>query len=391
MTARIGAALTTLRAALDETRGTGSGWATKLCVLVTTSLDVDGAILYRADAVDRVLRVEAMHPFVTEAALFRMPLGFGIIGRVAAEAMHVVLVDDAPRDPVHRRLLGLSDGATVARACVPVLAAGDVVLGVLAVHARRSRRFDHADVAVLHDVAAVAALRWQRDRIAAEAKAADLAAGRLVAVTLAAQEADRARMAADLHDGITQTIVSLAFHLCAAQDALGATAPQRVRAQLAHALRLADLAVDEARQAALGLRPPVFGDLGLGPALESLARSVPQLPIQVDVSDVTVAEHVMTSLYRAAQEAIQNAVKHAAATRVFVRLAAVGDTAVLTVSDDGRGMAGTGSAGEPEYGQGLPGIEQRIRLLGGSVSIDSRRDHGTTVRVVVPRARRAGD
>lgn len=388
MTAQTGATLTTLRAALDVTGSGGSGWPTKLCVLVATSLDVDGAILYRADAGDSVLRVEAMHPFVTEAARFRMPLGFGIIGRVAAEAMHVVLVDDAPRDPVHRRLLGLSGGATASRACVPVLAPGDVVLGVLAVHSRRPRRFGCAEVNLLGDVAAVAALRWQRDQIAGEARLADLAAGHLVAVTLAAQEADRARMAADLHDGITQTIVSLAFHLCAAQDALGPAAPERVREQLARALRLADLAVDEARHAAMGLRPPVLDDLGLGPALESLARSVPQLPVQVDVSDVNVAEHIMTSLYRAAQEAIQNAVKHAAATRVFVRLAAVGDTAVLTVSDDGRGMADTSSTNNAEYGQGLPGIEQRIRLLGGSVSINSRRDHGTTVRVVVPRTQR---
>jgi two-component system NarL family sensor kinase len=219
---------------------------------------------------------------------------------------------------------------------------------------------------------------------------------------VSAQEAERRRVAADLHDGVTQAIASLAFHLSAAEVALAESGPSFALEQVQAARGLADLAFTEARSAISGLRSPVLDDLGLAAGLESLARSVPQLSVRVEATDVELPEHVATALYRIAQESIQNAVKHSGAAHVFVRLDRVDAGVLLIVGDDGHGFdvgqravdqrgvdhRGVDQRGvdplpiQPRYG--LVGMHERIQLLGGRLTIESEPGAGTTVRAVVP-------
>jgi signal transduction histidine kinase len=199
---------------------------------------------------------------------------------------------------------------------------------------------------------------------------------------VAAQESERRRIARDLHDGVAQAITSLNYYLSAAEEAILAGSPTDGLEKIAEARRITDLAVREVRRTAVSLRSPVLDDLGLAAALESLARSVPQLPVRVDVVQAAIPEHVATALFRMAQEAVHNVVKHAGAAHALIRLVVRADTAILTVSDDGQGFHH--GRPEPNGRYGLVGIRERAGLLGGEVTVHSTIGDGTTVRVEVP-------
>ena len=312
----------------------------------------------------------------------RLPLGFGVTGRVAVDGVAAVLADDQPRNPVHRTLLGLGPSQPVSRVCVPALSPDGRACAILAVHSRRTRTFTHDDVAVGLAVGRLVGLRLDRDAAGAVADGHLTAWEGLVAATVSAQEAERRRVAADLHDGVAQAIASLAFHLSAAQVALAEQGPSFASEQVQAARDLADLAFLETRTAVAGLRSPVLEDLGLAAGLESLARSIPQVAVSVDADELELPDHVATALFRIAQESIQNAVKHAEATNVRVVLSRMGTGVRLTVSDDGRGFVPT--VGTVDHGYGLVGMQERVQLLGGRLTVDSELGVGTTVRAVVP-------
>ncbi|HEX9359143.1 MAG TPA: sensor histidine kinase, partial [Streptosporangiaceae bacterium] len=213
---------------------------------------------------------------------------------------------------------------------------------------------------------------------------------RFVARTVHLQESERRRLAGEIHDGISQRIVSLFFHLSAAADAIPG-APAVAAEQVARAQELAAAALDETRSAIAGLRPPVLDDLGLAASLESLGHSFPTLDVRVEAAGLSMAEHAETAVYRTAQEALQNAAKHAGAQSVRVRLHRQKDRVVLEVADDGTGFdvaadpaAGAAvTAGGPS-GFGLSGMRERAELLGGRLELTSSPGRGTTVRLTIP-------
>jgi two-component system, NarL family, sensor kinase len=135
-----------------------------------------------------------------------------------------------------------------------------------------------------------------------------------------AQEIERRRLAADIHDGISQRLVTLSYRLDAAARAMRED-PTAAPSQIDAARELVELTLQEARAAIAGLRPPVLDDLGLAGGLASLARSIPQIHLQVDLTDVRLPEHIELALYRIAQECLQNVVKHAQATTAMLRFA----------------------------------------------------------------------
>jgi signal transduction histidine kinase len=200
-----------------------------------------------------------------------------------------------------------------------------------------------------------------------------------------AQETERRRLAGEIHDGISQRVVSLSFHLSAAADALN-TAPDVAAREIAEAQLLAEAALDETRFAIAGLHPPVLDDLGLAASLESLAASIPQLEVHADARPCELPPHVATSVYRIAQEALQNVVKHADATKARLRLLTHGDTITLEVEDDGQGFtpeAGNATSTGPA-GYGLPGMRERAELLGGTLEVKSYPGQGTLLRLRFP-------
>lgn len=355
--------------------------------ILAEAMSADGCLVYLVDGGEIV--VAAGYP-PRPAVTLRLPGGIGVTGRVAVDQVPAVLVDDNPRNPLHRELLGLADGQLVSRLCVPARAPGGRCAAVLAVHAFDHRQFASDEVALAGQVADLVGMRLELDR--ASTALADFEKGweRIVDGTVKAQEAERRRIAGDLHDGVTQTIASLAFHLSAAEMALAAKDVDDASTQVRAARELTELAFAETRGAISGLHSPVLDDLGLEAGLTSMARAIPNLRVHVDAEHLELPEHVEAALYRIAQEAVQNVIKHAGATRAVVGLAKHGRSAVLTVSDDGQGFDFARQLSAERRNRtavaqyGLAGMAERVQLLGGELTITSQPGDGTTVHVRVP-------
>ncbi|MBM9458543.1 sensor histidine kinase [Nocardioides sp. zg-536] len=203
---------------------------------------------------------------------------------------------------------------------------------------------------------------------------------------LAAQEAERQRIARELHDQVGQSLTVVLLALKRLEDA----APADLREELRQVRESARTGLDDVRRVARELRPGVLEDLGLSAALSALASEVsahggpavrrtfpPGLPDLGAEAEIVV--------YRVAQEALTNVVRHSGARTVELSLAKLGDEVVLEVGDDGCGFDPAGPAGG---GTGLLGMRDRAALVGGEVQVSST-DRGTTVRLRVPPAEAA--
>ena len=210
--------------------------------------------------------------------------------------------------------------------------------------------------------------------------------GELLTRLISIQEHERAKMARDLHDelGQVQTAVMLATRsLMNAQSIEQA----RERAEMVH--QMATEAMETTRRLARGLSPSVLNDFGLGRAVERMCEdfaSAGSIEVRAEnaIGDVRFGPNVEIAMYRVAQEAITNAVRHSGAARVCVRLKRDGDRLVLEVTDDGRGFD-PGSISPPsDGGLGIPGMNERTVLLDGRFEILPVPTGGTTVRARVP-------
>jgi two-component system sensor histidine kinase UhpB len=197
---------------------------------------------------------------------------------------------------------------------------------------------------------------------------------------LRAQEEERARVARDLHDEVNQSLTGLLLRLEAVREA----APPELEPELAETRTLANQAMRELLSLARQLRPTALDDLGLAAAIagqvEQLERSglTAELATEGDFSDLD--DDVQLVVYRVAQESLTNAARHSEAQRIAVTLRRSGDAVELEVADDGRGFAFEQS----ERGLGIGGMRERALLIGAELTIESRPDHGTTVRLSVP-------
>jgi signal transduction histidine kinase len=188
---------------------------------------------------------------------------------------------------------------------------------------------------------------------------------------------ERRRLERNLHDGAQQRLVSLALQLRVLEGLL-ARDPEAARGLVAGARSELDLAMRELRELARGLHPAVLSERGLAAALESVAASA-ALPVQVTgVTEERLGDAVEAGAYFVVAESVTNAVKHAHASRIEVRLARAPGALRIEIEDDGRGGA------DPAAGTGLRGLADRIEALGGRFSVADRDGGGTVVSVVLP-------
>jgi signal transduction histidine kinase len=363
------------------------GIAQRVADLITETTSTDVCFVHLLDpAGDRLQLRGATPPFDRLARRIELPIGEGVSGWVAAHCQPVVITDNKREDPRYRYIPELRGEEFVSMASVPMLTRPGDLVGVLNVHTRDRREFAEADVELLGSVAGLMAGAIENASLHSRLTEREEAMERFAEQIVLLQETERRRLAGEIHDGISQRIVSLSFHLSAAADAV-ATDPAGAAEQIARAQELAAGALDETRNAIAGLRPPVLDDLGLAASLESLARSTPLPNVQVDTVTTVLPEHVETAVYRIAQEALQNVMKHASAAHVQLRLSMSPGAVLLEVSDDGVGFdpATTPERAGP-VGYGLPGMQQRAELLGGQLTAESTPGRGTVVRLRVPLA-----
>lgn len=333
----------------------------------------------------------ATPPFDREVGRIHLPLGVGISGWVASHRSPAVLTENKEADPRYRYFPALRGTDYTSMVSVPMASHPGGLVGVLNVHTRERRDFTARDVRLLTTIGSLVAGALHQARSHRQLAARERSAERFAEQVIAAQETERRRLAGDIHDGISQRLVSLAFHLDAAAQAV-VPAPEVAAEQLVVARDLVDLTLAEARAAITGLRPPVLDDLGLADGLRSLARSVGPVDVDVDAGECGLPDHLETTLYRIAQEALQNVVKHAGASRVRVELRCDAGQALLRVTDDGCGFeAPVEPIGQLEtMSYGLRSMTERAELVGGRLGVSSRLGLGTTVTVRVPTGPAAG-
>ena len=365
--------------------------------LVTETTGTDVCFVHLLDEQGRTLRLHgATPPFDTLVGKIELGLGEGVSGWVASHGEPAVIVDDKNADPRYLYIPALRGEEFTSMASVPIVTPLGHLVGVLNVHTRLRREFTATDVELLRSVAGLVAGAIENARLHRRLAEREEALEQFAERTVEWTEHERRRLAGEIHDGISQRIVSLFFHLSAAADAIPGD-PETAAEQVALAQELATAALDETRSAIAGLRPPILDDLGLAASLESLGHSFPQLDVQVEATRSRMTEHVETAVYRTAQEALQNVAKHANARNVRVRLYLQRDKMVLEVADDGTGFdpaaigangaaaaaAGAALASQPT-GFGLAAMRERAELLGGKLELASAPGRGATVRLTVP-------
>jgi signal transduction histidine kinase len=196
---------------------------------------------------------------------------------------------------------------------------------------------------------------------------------------------ERQRLARELHDSVTQALYSVNLYAEATRMALSTGKIEVATNNLRELRNMAREAMLDMRMLVFELHPPTLEEEGLASALRTRldaveARSGIQTEFQVE-GDSQIPLAVEEELYRIAQEALNNAVKHARAERVFVRLEANGECFRLEVRDNGTGfdLESAGKGG----GRGLHSIEERVKRLNGELTIDTIQGEGTTLRVEV--------
>ena len=198
---------------------------------------------------------------------------------------------------------------------------------------------------------------------------------------LGAQEAERLRTAHELHDEIGQSLTAVALQA----EHLAATVEPPTAERVGELGRQLQGCLDDIRRIVRRLRPEALDDLGLVNALIALTSRVTrqskvQLERKLDCGLPSLTPEQELVIYRVAQEALFNVIRHARATTACIALNSGDREVVLTVSDDGRGIPRHGA----KSGAGIEGMHERALLIGARLTIDSPSEHGTMVRLVVP-------
>jgi signal transduction histidine kinase len=223
------------------------------------------------------------------------------------------------------------------------------------------------------------ALRAWRDKTGRER-----ALGALVQQVIVAQEAERRRVAYDVHDGVAQLVVSAKQHVDTADD-LWARDPARAAGETALAADRLAQAIAETRRILAALRPLAVEAAGLAGAarrsLDDVARDTGwSVSLVENLEGARLPPTVEATAFRILQEALANARKHAGTTRVEVVLAREADRFHLDVRDHGVGFAGSSEG----RGLGLASMQERARLLGGSCVVEPAPGGGTRVHAQLP-------
>ncbi len=353
--------------------------------MITAATASDVCFVHVLDDSDRSLTLAgATPPFDSEVGKIRLPLGQGISGWVASHREPVVISDDKESDPRYMPFQSLRGSDFTSMVSVPMETDPGGLVGVLNVHTVERREFTERDVELLLVIGRLIAGALHQARLHRQLVARERAHENFVEQVIEAQEIERRRLAGDIHDGISQRLITLAYRLDAAARAVDD--PTTLAEQLEKARELVELTLREARAAIGGLRPPVLDDLGLAGGLASLARSIPQIELEVALADTRLAEHIEIALYRIAQECLQNVVKHANATSARLTFAVDNDSARLEIVDDGVGFdTFEHPLGSDEMGgYGLLSMAERAELVGGRLNIRSRPGSGTAVTATIP-------
>lgn len=294
----------------------------------------------------------------------------GLVGWVAGNG-ESLLVQDVRKD---ERFIASKGDRTLSEAAIPIKIKGNVI-GVLEAESDRVNGFDESDMVVLQSLADQVAIAIENARLYKQAG------------DLAALE-ERQKLARELHDSVSQALYGIGLGARTARTLLERE-PAKAAEPLDYVLSLADAGLAEMRALIFELRPESLQTEGLVAALGKLVNALGaryQLEVRLEAGDEPdVAIEVKESLYRIAQEAMNNIAKHARANHVDVRLTHANWQLLLSISDDG---AGFDTSAEFPGHLGMHTMSERAKKIGGTFTIASAPNAGTQIQVTIAMAAR---
>ena len=248
---------------------------------------------------------------------------------------------------------------------------GGELLGALSLQKPRSEPLTGTEDELLRHLASQAGLVLRNAALIDELRASRR---RLVE----AQDAERRKIERNLHDGAQQQLIALTIQVGLLEESAGDPAAVR---ELAPAVKDGlRAALEDLRDLARGIYPPLLADQGLVPALQAQARKA-SLPVEIDADGIgRYPQDTEAAVYFCTLEALQNVAKYAGASRATVGLSCSGGSLRFTVTDDGAGF----DTASTRHGTGLQGMADRLAALGGVLQVRSRPGHGTTLTGQLP-------
>ncbi len=315
----------------------------------------------------------------------RVPLAATVASAALRDGRTRRLADPEQRERFQHHGLGSLGLAVHDGLVVPLIFRGQRYGVLVAIDRRDTGRFSAEDERLLVSFAASAATAVATARSVADERRRQ---------RIAAAEAERSRWARELHDETLQALASLRLQLSAGRRRGDADS---MRTAIEGALEQLELDITTLRALITELRPAALDQLGLEPALVALVDRARTTGLDVDLhleldgrqggAPRRLTSELETSVYRIVQEALTNAGKHAQAEHATVTVTEAPEIVTVTVSDDGTGFDPSATSS----GFGLVGMQERVELLGGELSVTSSPGEGTTLRATLPARRSARD
>jgi len=318
----------------------------------------------------------------------RLKIGEGIAGK-AAELRKTIISKDISKDPrvAPQPLPDLDEFRGFMS--IPLVARGRL-LGVMNIATRGEQGFPPEAVSLVSSISDQVAVAIENAQLYEALKRKEKARGELLRKIILIQEEERKRIARGLHDEISQSLTGLAFNLEAVLTALPEEDGE-TRGKLEEIKALSIKMLEEIHRVIYQLRPSLLDDLGLVAAVEWLADNYLQeagitVFFKTTGTERTLAPESQIALFRIAQEAITNIVRHSSAESVSIAVEFKKKAVAIHIEDDGKGFNAEEILGsrETDRGLGLLGMKERAELLEGRLSIDSSPGRGTKIDVELP-------
>lgn len=349
--------------------------------LATEALNSNRGSVMVADPQTRTLRIRAAVGVPEEAFEAVIPFGQGIAGWVAENDEPVIVHGDF-NDP---RFAGV-DPSIQSSISLPLSVEGNL-FGVLNIVRPSGQRFTVDDLAVASSLADLAALAMEKSRLYDALHEREQRTSDLLAAAIQAQEQERRRIAADIHDGFLQDLSAVFLKAESAKMFLERGQMERVASAIVDIKEMVRDEVQSLRDYIFEVRPPSLDEVGLAPTLKEMAERVAS---ENDLKgrfeavgfQERLPEVLETIFYRTAQEALRNVVRHSGAGGFKVRLEREDHKVTLTVTDDGKGIDQESIHKKGHYG--IDTMRERVELAGGKLRIQGEAMRGTEVRATIP-------
>ncbi|MEX0766374.1 MAG: GAF domain-containing sensor histidine kinase [bacterium] len=267
---------------------------------------------------------------------------------------------------------------------VPLRTASDII-GAMNLVLPKRRTLRSRELSTLSAIGHQIGLAAERARLYEEVREKEALRGELLEKLISAHEDERRRIARELHDDAGQALTALILNLEVAEQSKIPLPPK----QLARLRGIAEDTLAELRRMIYDLRPSILDDLGLVAAIRWYAKETiepqgVQVAMQLNGMEERLPSYIETAIFRIAQEALTNILKHAGATHASVDVAHRDGRVEMVITDDGRGFDLSAVTTNREGGMGLLGMRERAAILGGTLVIRSTPGGGTRLEATIP-------